>query len=407
MLSQFARNSNITDNNTSNTNLYDIDNINNLYDKNDYKYDEVTTGSAYSVFNTPAVDMVVTNQGDSIARQSREYYIYESNKTKVFIFTAILNNLEDSDGFTTRIGIFDNHYDKTEDTGGNGVFFKLEDGKLCTCIRYGVIDQTDLCICRTCWSHDILDGKGPSKLRLNSFNQVLTFRIEFEGDNYERVGFYIYMNGYPILVNEFLKYQHRDIIIKCNNLPVRYEITKTKDNPNVGILSQFNSSIQIEGFYNPLYLIKHENILTKPINKFSVETAEHARFSIRLQKKYNRAVIRNLVITMYSDTDFVAPIIITIVRNPIFIGETPVWVTKPNSYIEYDISACFVDTSDSEIIDIMYMNDQHFYNIHGDYQKNIILTSNIKGISDIFTVTVRKLRNATKCFASFSWNEYY
>ena len=90
-----------------------IDNINNIYDKNDYKYDEVLTGAAYSIFNSPAVDMAVTNQNDYIARQTREYYIYESNRTKVFIFTAILNNLEDPDGFTTRIGVFDNHFDKT------------------------------------------------------------------------------------------------------------------------------------------------------------------------------------------------------------------------------------------------------------------------------------------------------
>ena len=113
MLAQFARNANITNNDTSNTNLSDIDNINNIYDKNDYKYDEVTIGGAYSTFNVPSVDMVVTNQGDYIARQTREYYVYESNRTKVFIFTTILNNLEDSDGFTTRVGVFDNHYDKT------------------------------------------------------------------------------------------------------------------------------------------------------------------------------------------------------------------------------------------------------------------------------------------------------
>lgn len=406
MLAQFARNVNITDNNTSNTNLYDIDNINNIYDKNDYKYDEVLTGAAYSIFNSPAVDMVVTNQNDYIARQTREYYIYESNRTKVFIFTAILNNLEDPDGFTTRIGVFDNHFDKTEDAGGNGAFFKFENGKLCTCIRYGIIDQTDICICRECF-RDPLDGKGPSKLRLNSFNQLLTFRIEFEGDNFERVGFYIYMNGYPILVNEFLKYQHRDIIIRCNNLPIRYEITKTKDNPNIGILSQFNSSIQIEGFTIPRYLIKHENILTKSENKFSIETNEHAIFSIRLQKKYNRAVIRNLVINCYTDSDFVAPIIITIVKNARFVGDVPVWIPKPHSYIEYDISGCRIDTNNAEIISVQFMNDQKFYDHSSTYQKNIILTSNIPGISDIFTVTVRKLRNAQKAFAYFNWEEYY
>lgn len=399
MLAQFARNANITNNDTSNTNLSDIDNINNIYDKNDYKYDEVTIGGAYSTFNVPSVDMVVTNQGDYIARQTREYYVYESNRTKVFIFTTILNNLEDSDGFTTRVGVFDNHYDKTEDTGGNGVFFKLEDGRLCTCIRYGIIDQTDYCICR--------DGYGPSKFNLESFNQVLTFRIEFEGDNYERVGFYIYINGYPILVNEFLKFQHRDFIIKCNNLPVRYEITKTKDNPNIGILSQFNSSLQIEGYCMPRYLIKHENILTKPDNKFSVESVEHARFSIRLQKKYNRAVIRNLVVNCYTDSDFASPIIITVLRNAKFVGDVPVWVPKPNSFVEYDISACRINTTNAEIIEIAYMNDQHFYTPQINYQKNIILTSNIPGISDIFTVTFRKLRTMQKCYASFSWEEYY
>jgi hypothetical protein len=103
----------------------------------------------------------------------------------------------------------------------------------------------------------------------------------------------------------------------------------------------------------------------------------------------------------------VAPIIITIVKNARFVGDVPVWIPKQHSYIEYDISGCRIDTSNAEIISVQFMNDQKFYDHSSTYQKNIILTSNIPGISDIFTVTVRKLRNAQKAFAYFNWEEYY
>lgn len=398
---------NILDNNISNNNLFDIDNVNNVYDKNSYKYDEYAIGSSYSSFVTPGVDMVVTNRGDYIVRQTKEYYIFESNRTKICMFTAILMKSDEPNGYITRVGLFDNHNDKTEDTGGNGIFFKLEDGKLCVCVRYGTIDQTDICICRDCFSHDKLDGYGPSKIRLTDFNQMLTFRIEFEGDNYSTIRWYIYVNGMPILINVYSMYQHRDILIKSNYLPIRYEITKTGDEPTIGILSQFNSSLQIVGCYNPQYLIKHETVLAEREAKFSVTSFPEAKFSIRLQKKYNRAVIRNLVANVYTNADVVAPIIISIVRNPIFTSHQPEWIPKNNSLIEYDITACHIDYTNSEIIHVEYMNDQHFNNPNTKYSHNIILTSNIQGISDIFTITFKKIRNVQTCYATFNWLEYY
>jgi hypothetical protein len=250
---------------------------------------------------------------------------------------------------------------------------------------------------------------------------MLTFRIEFEGDNYGIIRWYIYVNGVPILINVYLMYQHRDILIKSNYLPIRYEITKTGNELTIGALSQFNSSIQIEGCYNPRYLIKHETILTEREAKFNVNSFSEAKFSIRLQKKYNRAVIRNLIANVYTNADVVAPIIITIVRNPVFINEQPVWIQKQNSMVEYDITACRIDFTNtslsntsntnpslpnSEILHVEYMNDKHFTN-KADYCHGIILTSNIAGVSDIFTVCFKKIRNVQSCYASFSWMEYY
>jgi aspartyl/asparaginyl-tRNA synthetase len=89
------------------------------------------------------------------------------------------------------------------------------------------------------------------------------------------------------------------------------------------------------------------------------------------------------------------------------MGDPLTWIPKPESLAEYNIDACHIDDANSEVIHLEYMNDQHFYNIHPPFEQNIILTSNIPGVSDIFTVTFTKLRNQQKCCASFSWLEYY
>jgi hypothetical protein len=123
---------------------YTIADIKHIYDKNPNQINEKIIGTGVSNYRSDSyIEMKVFNQNDSVIRQSKEYYIYQSGKAKSCLFTGVLNMLTNTNGFTSRIGCFDNNLDKTVDTGGNGVFFELTDNILYVVLRYGTINQTE------------------------------------------------------------------------------------------------------------------------------------------------------------------------------------------------------------------------------------------------------------------------
>jgi hypothetical protein len=393
-----------------NTNLNDIVNLNFVYDdENNTQIDELVVGNAYSTYNCcNRVNMTVVDTGDYIVRQTKEYYILPQEKTKIIMLSGILNNLKDSTGFTSRMGIFDDHDDKTVDTGGNGIYIELTDNKLYLVIRYGCTDQNEIRVEQKCFSRDRLDGFGPSRYTLSRFDQLLTFRIEFDNTLRDSIKFFIYHNNIPYLIHEFKFCPNFIFCFNPNLFPIRFSIEKNDSNPNQAVLTQGPSSIQISGDYRLHKILKYHRLSTE-IERICIKGFEnsYSYFSIKLKNQYNRAVIRNFEPYIYSQQSADNPLVIEVYKNPTFTDPL-VWTSKPNSMIEYSTTSTIINTTNAELVMVIYMDiNKKLYNMQQEslsYEN--ILTSNIEGVSDIMTVVITNLQTSSgRIHASFHWLE--
>lgn len=389
-------------------NLYDIININFAYDDEiNNQLNKYIIGDAFSTYkNCNRLNLTTVNQDDYIVIQSKEYFILPQTKTKKITLSVIFNNLDDTTGFTSRVGIFDDTNDKTVDTGGNGIFFELKDNNFYIVMRYGETNQTDIRIHQNCFSMDKLNGNGRSKYMLNSFNKLLTFIIEFENVLRDSIRFYILINNVPCLFHEIKFCNNLLACFKSNLFPIRFSLEKTGNNENIATLTQGPLSIQINGEYKLYKQLKYHMIhdnLQKLCNKKDLSISY---FSIKLKDNYNRAVIRNFEPYIYIKGSILDLIIIQVYKNPTFENEL-IWENKSNSMIQYSTTQTTINKDNAELITIMYMDSQNkIYNMNNKISDNNILTSNIQGESDIFTVIITNMNTSTgKIHSSFNWIE--
>lgn len=386
-----------------------IADIKHIYDKNPNQINEKIIGTGVSNYRSESyIEMKVFNQNDSVIRQTKEYYIYQSGKSKSCLFTGVLNMLLNTNGFVSRIGCFDNHLDKTVDSGGNGVFFELSDNILYVVLRYGTINQTDIKIPQSQFSHDKLDGRGPSKFKLDRFNHTMIFQIDFQWLGSGIIRYFIHINGIPILLH-VMENRYKDIpYMKSGDLPIRYEITKTGNNANTGEMRQICSAIQIESGYNLLGFQKFEPILAQT-NLSITSTVLVPIFSIRLKSNCNRSFIKNFRFNIINNAASGTPIYVAILLNPTF-GSALTWVDKSNSIIQYSTTVTTVNNlSTVEYIYQDYIQGNTNRASYNDALTEIYtpLTSSISGVSDILSICVARLAGNATINAGFNWIEYH
>lgn len=386
-----------------------IADIKHIYDKNPNQINEKIIGGGVSNYRSESyIEMKVFNQNDSVIRQTKEYYIYQSGKSKSCLFTGVLNMLLNTSGFVSRIGCFDNHLDKTFDYGGNGVFFELSDNILYVVLRYGTINQTDIKIPQSQFSHDKLDGRGPSKFKLDRFNHTMIFQIDFQWLGSGIVRYFIHINGIPILLH-VMENRYKDVpYMKSGDLPIRYEITKTGNDANIGEMRQLCSAIQIESGYNLLGFQKFEPILAQTNLSIS-STVLVPIFSIRLKSNCNRSFIKNFRFNIINNAASGTPIYVAILLNPTF-GSALTWVDKNNSIIQYSTTVTTVNNlSTVEYIYQDYIQGNTNRASYNDALTEIHtpLTSSISGVSDILSICVARLAGNATINAGFNWIEYH
>jgi len=386
-----------------------IADIKHIYDKNPNQINEKIIGTGVSNYRPESyIEMKVFNQNDSVIRQTKEYYIYQSGKSKSCLFTGVLNILTNTIGFTSRIGCFDNNLDKTVDSGGNGVFFELTDNILYVVLRYGTINQTDIKIQQSQFSHDKLDGKGPSRFKLDRFNHTMIFQIDFQWLGSGIIRYFIHINGIPILLHIMENRYNTIPYMKSGDLPIRYEITKTGNNTNIGEMRQICSAIQIESGYNLLGFQKFENILAQTSVSVNNSTL-FPIFSIRLKSNSNRSFIKNFRFNILNTGASGNPVFVAILLNPTF-SSALTWVDKTNSIIQYSITTSNItNLANIEYVYQDYIQGNTNRTSYNDALTEIHtpLTSSIEGTSDILSVCVAKLAGNIGIYSGFNWIEYH
>lgn len=401
------------------------------YSKNTEYEDEILIGNATSLLQRNMyIEMTVISQNDRVVRQTEQYFLHITSKVKRCLMTCILNTLNDSNGYSSYIGVFDNHDDKTagNDVGGCGYFFALINGILNIGIRNGDTNNgTDILIPQNSFNYNTMKGY--------QWNQLYTYEIEYcaQGDVYFSIN-----TGNGIILVHYYKHNN-DITpdVLRLNLPIRYEIKKTGNQGNIGIMRQYATHLSLENkFYHNDKIYSSQNITQRgkyyfidnllqrgyiPIiesygnsnNTGSCFSLGKKHFipvcSIRLKSNSNRNLLKYFNIISYSKQKNI-PYILSILKNPIFISTgnnnpnvtyTPIWNSISDSSIEYDINAKDINQCDNNI----HIIKQIFYNYNSTNIKNYdfnnsnlltnidIFSSNIAGTPNIYTFCIQRINN--------------
>ena len=155
-------------NTTSNQDAFDrlrVSNPNTLFEihhvfgKMGRYIDELTSGTGTSTWRSANayIEMKVTSSGvGKVARQSLEYIPYQPGKSRLMLFTGVLDTSGGTSNCTSRIGCFDDTDDKSSVSAtGNGLFFELTSTGIYVVKR---LNDTDTRVLQSSWNFDTFGG---------------------------------------------------------------------------------------------------------------------------------------------------------------------------------------------------------------------------------------------------------
>lgn len=361
-----------------------------VFDKNPAKIEELLVNTGSSTHSTDSyVSMAVTADTDRVVRQSREYILYQPGKSKLAMFSGVMEVGGGDTNLLCRIGSFDDHNDKSVDAGGNGHFFELDGTTLYVVERNSSngTGQTDTRIAQTSWSEDIMDGTGISEHTLD-ISKANIFVIDQEWLGVGRVRMGIVVDGVIRYVHHFTHDAEVSPYTRTAKLPIRYEISKNGVAGGSGEMRMICCTVQSEGGYTPFGIRYYGGMgsTTK-----SITTIEPV-VSVRLAPGYERMTITvsavHIITTSGGDKLFWQ-----LLLNPTTLT-TPSFVASscPNSGAEIDTSATVV--VGGSCIRSGYVSTktaEAFAQSIQDILANLQLVSNIAGTSDIMTLAVESI----------------
>lgn len=183
-----------------------------------YWDDQQISGTAGSTYNTNqssvTLDVSATTAGNR-TRQTFMTFNYQPGNSLLALITGIVGTPKT--GNNVEAGLVD---DK------NGFFFYRDGTNNGVCIRsYISGSAVDTKVPQSSWSHDTMDGNGPSGITVDwTKTQIMAIDIEWLGVG--SVRFWMIINGVPYLVHE----QHHTntittVYMTSPNLPLRWKIT--------------------------------------------------------------------------------------------------------------------------------------------------------------------------------------
>lgn len=210
------------------------------YDKQPFLWLEKTAGSGSSTHlpNESAVDLDVTSaDGDSVIRQTREHFRYQSGKSQLIKMTGVLGAGQTNTN--KKIGYGDD---------SNGLFFGQDGDGLFVMQRSKVTGSVvDEKVYQANWNVDAMDGNGASGYTIDPTKSNI-FMIDLEWLGVGRVRFCLNMNGTTYVVHGFDNSNSRTTTYMTTaNLPCRYEITNSGAAAGSATLKQICTEVESEG----------------------------------------------------------------------------------------------------------------------------------------------------------------
>jgi hypothetical protein len=368
------------------------------YRDDEFKWDQVDTGEATSVFlpNESTMLMTVVGNGDSAVRQTKQVFSYQPGKSLLTMMTFAMNT--PTLGLRQRAGYFG---------AQNGVYFEVDGTDINLVIRKytgGTVDDTTEKIPRSQWNGDKMDGFGGqsniSGVTLDVTKaQIFWCDVEWLGVGSVRCGFVI--NGQFIVCHIF---HHANILdrvyMTTASLPVRYELTSTGA---AGTMRAICSTVISEGGYSNRS--QSRAIGTSLTGKNLSQTEYRPLVCIRLKSANIDSIVVPTKFDLYGLQ--LAAFGYRIILNPTLTNAN--WTsTGTNSSVEYDLSATAL--TGGTVIDqgiFVGSNKGGAASISSsDVDFSNQLGRTIAGVSDIWCLAAIATTNNDDAVASVSWQEH-
>jgi hypothetical protein len=332
-------------------------------------------GSATHLTNESTVRMDVgTASGDSVIRQSKRCFPYQSGKS-LLIFNSFMMNQAKAN-VRQRIGSFNSN---------NGVFLEQNGTALPSFVvrSFATGSAVDNKVLQSSWNVDKFDGTGISGITLDLTKvHILYIDIEWLGVGSVRCGFVI--DGTLHICHKF---NHANSItsvyMTTASLPVRIELTNTGISASASSLKQICSSVMSESGYERKVA---QSIARKTVNT-SITTSFIPIVSIKLASDRLDAVIlpSRFIGFPTSTGDFE----VVLIRNATLTGAS--YDTTTFNNVDFDIAATALSggTIISSIFTSATNQSASAAANNTEYNWDLQLGSTLAGVSDVITLAAR------------------
>jgi hypothetical protein len=303
-------------------NLVDIKHV---YDKNPLQVNEVTAGTATSIFNQEyaRVRMSTSANNDFVIRQTKTHPIYQPGKSQ--LYEASFSNFQLQTNVIKRVGGFDS----TTGSPYNSVFdgFFLESNGVTNEISFQIwrSGTTVFSAVTTSWDDSQFD---PVNINWTNTNLIM---VDYQWLGVGRLRFGLNLSGQTIYFTEHnCANNEPNVYMSSPNQPMRYEIRQV--GAGSGYLDMLCSQTSTEGALNGLYStvgIQHDT--TTSLNTAGTK---YPYIGYRLKEGYESVTsqFNSLSVLNTSNDNY----LLTIEFNPT-ISTTPTWVDIPNSPFQYSL----------------------------------------------------------------------
>jgi len=305
------------------TNLLDIKHV---YDKLPLLVNELTAGTATSVFSQEyaRVRMSAGTTGDYVIRQTKTHPVYQPGKSQ--LFEGSFSNFQLESGVIKRVGSFGSTTASTYDTQLDGFF--LESDGITNKISFNIY-RTGTLVYSSDTSSWNTNQVNPNTISWSATNLMVT---DYQWLGVGRMRFGLNLSGETYYFAEHnCANNENSVYMSSPNQPIRYEI---RSSGGTGYFDMICSQTSTEGALNGLYNtlgIAHTGVTSL------LQDTKHPYIGVRLKPEYRGVVSQISDCTIVNATsgakrDFM----VTIDFNP-SLNYTPTWVDVNNSPFQYSL----------------------------------------------------------------------
>ena len=304
------------------TNLLDIKHV---YDKNPLQVNEVTAGTATSVFNQEyaRVRMSTSSNNDLVIRQTKTHPIYQPGKSQ--LFEGSFSNFQLQTNVIKRVGCFTSTTASTYNSVFDGFFLESDGTSNTISFQIWRSGTTIFSASTTTWETNEFE---PTNLDWSNA-QLMT--VDYQWLGVGRLRFGLALSGQTFYFTEHNCSNNESLVYMSSpNQPIRYEIRQVGSGS--GSFDMICSQVSTEGALNGLY--STVGVIHSTTATLSTSGTKYSYIGYRLKPLYKGVTSQysSLSILNTSNDNY----LMTIEFNPT-LSATPTWTDIPNSPFQYSL----------------------------------------------------------------------